>query len=166
MLLLTFIFSSRPGLLSEGPVFDSLGPQPENTFVYKFDSLNQYRSYNRNISETFHIEYIDLRGELMIINNSIPLSTVYMSHHFYVRSCMCGNVIEFQRDFLYFFKCNLLLCVFPVMGIAGSLMQAVPPSWQLARWYVTGDGEHPNYRGTRILAREYGKVINGWLTPE
>lgn len=32
--------------------------------------------------------------------------------------------------------------------------------------FVSSDGEHENARGTRILAREFGKVLNGWLTTD
>ena len=32
--------------------------------------------------------------------------------------------------------------------------------------FVSSDGEHENVRGTRILAREFGKVLNGWLTTD
>ena len=58
------------------------------------------------------------------------------------------------------------MCLCMYSCAPGAIMESIPVSWKLARWYLTGDGEHPNYRGTRILARELGKVINGWLSPE
>ena len=98
-----FIAVAGPSILSEGPIF----PRDQyDSYQYKYDVLNQYREINRNISETFHIEYIDLRG---------------------------------------------------------ALQAALPSSWLLARWFVTSDGEHENERGARILAREFGKVLNAWL---
>ena len=60
-----FVAVAGPGILAEGPIMDTLGPQVYNTYSYKYDSLNQYRTYNKNISETFHIPYIDMRGKIV-----------------------------------------------------------------------------------------------------
>ena len=94
-----FVSVAGPVILSEGPIFA--------TDEYnKFDTLNEYRTLVRNISSTYGIPYVDLRG---------------------------------------------------------SFMSSIPASWQLSRFYLTADGEHENQRGVRILAREFGKVINNWL---
>lgn len=63
-----FISVSGPSILSEGPIF----PTDEyDAYSYKFDTLNQYRSIVKNVSTTFHIPYIDMRGSFM---SAIPSS--------------------------------------------------------------------------------------------
>jgi lysophospholipase L1-like esterase len=40
---------------------------------------------------------------------------------------------------------------------------AVPFFWQLDRYWVTDDGEHPNDYGTMIAAEQFAIAINDWL---
>ena len=44
-----------------------------------------------------------------------------------------------------------------------ALQDGLPSVWLFNRWYLTSDGEHPNERGTQILAKKFGEVISTWL---
>eukprot|EP01036_Dinobryon_divergens_P031165 gene31165-40522_t len=45
-----------------------------------------------------------------------------------------------------------------------AFQDGLPFGWLFSRWYLTSDGEHPNERGTQIMAKKFGEVIATWLT--
>ena len=49
------------------------------------------------------------------------------------------------------------------MDIRRALQEVIPSAWILSRWFCTLDGEHPNERGTQIIAQQFGMAINLFL---
>jgi len=88
-----------PGILGEGPLF-------QFDFFGKNRLLDKFREFNRNISASNGVLYIDVRKAL--------------------------------RD-------------------------SIPSMWMLNRWYCSSDGEHPNQRGTQIMAEQFGMALNLFL---
>lgn len=47
-----------------------------------------------------------------------------------------------------------------------AFQEALPSVWLFSRWYVTSDGEHPNEKGTQIIADAFGGLLSQWLRKE
>lgn len=39
----------------------------------------------------------------------------------------------------------------------------LPSAWPFSRWYLTSDGEHPNERGSQIIANKFVEVLKKWM---
>jgi len=49
------------------------------------------------------------------------------------------------------------------IDIRKALRDSLPSMWMWNRWYCTSDGEHPNQRGTQIMAEQFGMALNLFL---
>mmetsp|Transcript_3274 Transcript_3274/g.4935 ORF Transcript_3274/g.4935 Transcript_3274/m.4935 type:complete len:298 (+) Transcript_3274:58-951(+) len=119
----------------------------ESTQIDYVNSLTQVVTAIKKNSTYFAVAGPGILGE----------GPIFPSDDFYVKR----DMLDFYRSLN---KNTTESLGVPYIDMRGALQNAIPKTWFWSRWYVSADGEHPNERGTRIIAQQFGIYMNIWLS--
>jgi hypothetical protein len=113
-----------------------------------------YINLLRDILSTFqehNIKHIAVSGPILLgegtwfVRKKLARNGAYINHFIEMNRAVCEEMKVKYID------------------LHNKFEKKLPWYWFPSRYYLTVDGEHPNRKGTKLIAKVFAKVVNGWL---